>query len=269
MKNLVEQALVEEKQSEIIEVFDNLFRLGYETNRNKEFYDSLKAAKKEALERNMRGAELSAFVEPLFKALDNAELESKFTKEQKAQDRAIWEDEKLKVKRAALKNDLNAAFRNLVIKARNNYANEAFITKIRETQRHCHKFALGIREIQAEISELEPQITLAENQLNANQKLTKDKFDAFIKQLSEECEENSLTINQFNSGNYKDISLWNEIFFNYDEAIAKDIPQHIVDKVITQLSARKDRVIENILFWRKVKEIKKQMSDENIDDKAE
>lgn len=198
--------------------------------------------------------------------MDNDELSSLISREDKEKERAIWEDKDLKIKREATKNELNFAFKNFILKARREYANEDFIAKVRKIQKEYYKLAKGVAEIHAKIKELESQILLSENQLNPNQKQTKDKFDELISTTSQLCQEHNITINQYNSGAYKeDNSLWNMIFENSNVAIIKDISQDIVDKVILALIQKRDRIIEDILFKRSVKETKKAVQEESFE----
>lgn len=246
------------EETEILNTFNELYKLSYEASKNKEFYELLKQSKIQALEENIKGEALIKFVKPLYEAISNEALMISLVSKE---DKALWNNKELKVKREALKGELNYLFKKLIIFARDNNANEKFIDEINSIQKECFKKALDLKEIHVKINELKKQVLEPQNQLNENQKLTKIQFDDLINNLVKECESENIIINQYNSGEYNNIdsSLWSEIFNLKTECINENTPQHIVTLIINDLNTKKDKLIQKILFKRNVKEQKEEI----------
>lgn len=269
--SLLEKYIKQEKQKEIIEAFDAIFKLAVEANRNREYWEAFKSTKYEALNRDIRGKDLEKFISPLIDALDDKNLESSISKEDREAEKAIWENYELKVKREALKSKLNYMFKQFIVDSRNNNANDLFIQKIKEKQKECYKLAYSVDKIDAELKELKIELFKNEYQLNANQKAIKAKFDKLIDDLIKIQEINNISINQYNSGTYGDDSnsLWTEIFELKKESISMDINNSILENVIRDLHHKIEKTIQRITLNRDIKEEKRKIEAESFENYIE
>ncbi len=249
-------------QKDIIARFDELYEMGLEANRNKEWWDTFFATKTEALIRDLRCADLDKFLEPLYNTLNDDSLKSAFSKEQREANSAIWDNEEMKIKREAHKGQLNFRFRKFMKEARESNCNDEFIEQIKARQFECFKHAFGLAEIDREIEALRKTMLESRNQLNDNQKLTKSKFDKVIDDLIEAQKTNDITINAYNSGDYnnKDSSLWTQIFDLKNGAINNNIEQEIVDEIIADCERSAKNVIKRLIHAKEVKEMKKEVN---------
>lgn len=263
---LIDKYLKQIEQKEILEVFDNIFTMAQESNRNKEFYDILKDSKAQALREDIRGKELEAFVAPLIKLLDFKELESDISKEEREIEREIWDNYELKVKREAFRSTLNFMFKSFILESRKNNANDLFIQKIREKQKEAYKLAYDKEKVNEVIDNLRLEAGNEQYRLNPNQIITKEKFDTLLDSIIKAQEEHNITINQYNSGDFNDdkSSLWSEIFTLKSEAINTNTTQDIIDLILLDLNKKKDRIIKRLVLNRDIKEQKKRLEEESF-----
>lgn len=266
MKTL-NQYIKQLEQKDIIERFDELYKIALESNRNKEWWDSFKVTKAEALSRDLRGEELERFITPLYDTLNDDKLKSNFTKEEKEANREIWENEDLKIQREAHQSQLNRRFRAFFTEARKSFCNDDFIEQIANRRYECYKHAFGLEEIDREIKSLRAIMHEPQNQLNSNQKITKNKFDAIIDSLIQAQESNEITINSYNSGDYGDSnsSLWTQIFTLEKDAIKNNVSQEIVDMIIADCKQTIESTIKRLIYKKELKEAKKQVNAEARD----
>ena len=252
-------------QKDIIARFDDLFKLAVESNRNKEWWETFRATKTEALIKDLRGENLDNFIAPLYETLNDDSLKSMFSKEQREANSAIWDNEEMKIKREAHKNQLHLRFRNFVREAREADCNDDFIEQIANRRYECYKHAFGLAEIDREIEVLRSNMLEPHNQLNDNQKLTKAKFDKVIDDLIRAQDENDIIINGYNSGNYNDSSssLWTQIFTLEKEAISQNIEQEIVDEIIADCERSAKNVIKRLIRAKEVQAMKKEVNAES------
>ena len=258
MKSL-NQYIKQNAQKDIIARFDELYEMGLEANRNKEWWDTFFATKTEALIRDLRCADLDKFLEPLYNTLNDDNLKSAFSKEQREANSAIWDNEEMKIKREAHKGQLNFRFRKFMKEARESNCNDEFIEQIKARQFECFKHAFGLAEIDREIEALRKTMLESRNQLNDNQKLTKSKFDKIINDLIEAQKANDIAINVYNSGDYndKDSSLWTQIFELKNGAISNDVEQEIVDTIIADFERTSENLIKKLLRDKEISAMKK------------
>ena len=263
MKSL-NQYIKQNTQKDIIARFDELYEMGLEANRNKEWWDTFFATKTEALIKDLRCADLDKFLEPLYNTLNDDSLKSAFSKEQREANSAIWDNEEMKIKREAHKGQLNLRFRKFIREARESNCNDEFIEQIKARQFECFKHAFGLAEIDREIEALRKIMLESHNQLNPNQKLTKSKFDKIINDLIEAQEDNEIIINGFNSGDYGDSnsSLWTQIFALEKGAIKDDVNQEVVDTIIADCEHSGKDAIKRIVHNKEVAKAKKAVNEE-------
>ena len=252
-------------QKDIIARFDDLFKLAVESNRNKEWWETFRATKAEALIKDLRGENLDNFIAPLYETLNDDSLKSMFSKEQREANSAIWDNEEMKIKREAHKNQLHLRFRNFVREAREADCNDGFIEQIANRRFECYKHAFGLTEIDREIEALRNIMLEPYNQLNDNQKRTKAKFDKVVNDLVEAQDDNDIIINAYNSGNYNDSSssLWSQIFELKKGAIAQDLSQEIVDEIIADCERSAKNVIKRLIHAKEVQAMKKEVNAES------
>ncbi len=263
MKTL-NQYIKQVAQKEIIESFDEIYKIAIESNRNREWWDSFKVMKVEALNRDLKGEELEKFIAPLYNTLNDDSLKSALTKEERDKNKEIWDNEELKIKRESHKSQLNLRFKKFFSEARKAYCNDEFIEQIANRRFECYKQAFGLKEIDKEIDALRGVMLESHNQLNPNQKQTKDKFDKVINDLIKAQEENEITINAFNSGDYNDknSSLWTQIFALEKGAIKDDVNQEIVDMIIADCERIGKETIKRIAHNKEVAKAKKAVNEE-------
>ncbi len=263
MKSL-NQYIKQVAQKEIVESFDELYKIAIKSNRNKEWWDSFKVMKVEALNRDLKGEELEKFLALLYNTLNDDSLKSALTKEEREANKEIWENEEMKIKRESHKSQLNLRFKRFFNEARKAYCNDGFIEQIANRRFECYKHAFGLKEIDKEIDALRGVMLESHNQLNPNQKQTKDKFDKVINDLIKAQEDNEIIINGFNSGDYGDSnsSLWTQIFELRNGAIKENLAQDIVDIIITDCQSNADNIIKRILYNKEVREAKRAVNAE-------
>ncbi len=268
--NILDKYIKQEAQKDIIAEFNMLAELALDSNRNKEYWDEFNKARQEALDKNIHGDELQALLTPFINALDNDNLASPISKEEKERESNIWNNKDLIVKREAMKSTLHYMIKKFILHARNNNANNKFIELIRKKQQEAYKLAFDIEAINTMLISLESKLHDTEYQLNSNQKITKEKFDNIIKHLHESCKQEHITINQYNSGEYnnEDSSLWSEIFNLKNEAINQDVKQAIVECIIADINKKIHNTIRKITLSRDIKEqknlIQRQLKDDYI-----
>lgn len=263
MKTL-NQYIKQAEQKDIIEAFDELYKIALESNRNKEWWDTFKTTKIEALNEDLRGEELEKFIAPLYATLNDDSLKSALTKEEKESNSKIWDNVELKIQREAHKEQLNARFKDFFIEARKAFCNDEFIEQISKRKFECYKHAFGLKEIDREIQSLRGIMHEPQNQLNPNQKETQRKFDELIDGLIKSQELHKITINAYNSGDYgdKDSSLWTQIFALRKDAIKRNASQDIIDMIIDDCNMHIESTIERLLYNKKVQEAKKKVDAE-------
>lgn len=263
MKTL-NQYIKQAEQKDIIESFDELYKIALESNRNKEWWDTFKTTKIEALNMDLRGEELEKFIAPLYATLNDDSLKSALTKEQKEANSEIWNNAELKIQREAIKAQLNRRFKDFFIEARKQFCNDEFIEQIANCKFECYKHAFGLKEIDREIQSLRSIMHEAENQLNANQIETQKKFDKLIDGLIKAQEINKITINAYNSGDYgdKDSSLWTQIFSLRKGAIKQNLSQDIIDLIIADCNRNIESTIKRLIYNKELNEAKKQVGAE-------
>lgn len=261
MKSL-NQYIKQVAQKEIVESFDELYKIAIKSNRNREWWDSFKVMKVEALNMDLKGEELEKFLAPLYNTLNDDSLKSALTKEEREANKEIWENEEMKIKRESHKSQLNLRFKRFFNEARKAYCNDGFIEQIANRRFECYKHAFGLKEIDKEIDALRGVMLESHNQLNPNQKQTKDKFDKVINDLIKAQEDNEIIINGFNSGDYGDSnsSLWTQIFALEKGAIKDDVNQEVVDTIITDCEHSAKNVIKRLIHAKEVKEMKKEVN---------
>lgn len=264
MKSL-NQYIKQATQKEIIESFDELYKTAIQSNRNREWWDSFKVMKIEALNRDLRGEALEKFLAPLYNTLNDDSLKSAITKEEREANKEIWDNEDMKIKRESHKSQLNLRFKKFFSEARKAYCNDEFIEQIANRRFECYKHAFGLKEIDREIEALRGVMLEPHNQLDLNQMEIKDKFDKVINDLIKAQEDNEITINGFNSGDYGDSSssLWTQIFALKKGAIEKNLSQEIVDTIINDCERSGKEIIKRIIHNKEVIKAKKAVSEES------
>lgn len=263
MKTL-NQYIKQVAQKDIVESFDELYKIAIESNRNREWWDSFKVMKVEALNRDLKGEELEQFLAPLYDTLNDDSLKSALTKEEREANKEIWENEEMKIKRESTKSQLNLRFKKFFSEARKAYCNDEFIEQIANRKFECYKHAFGLKEIDREIDALRGVMLESHNQLNDNQKQTKDKFDKVINDLIKAQESNEITINGFNSGDYGDSnsSLWTQIFALEKGAIKDDVNQEVVDTIIADCERNAEYKIKDLIHKKEVAKARKEVNAE-------
>ncbi|RAX56562.1 hypothetical protein CCZ01_09145 [Helicobacter monodelphidis] len=231
------------EHKEIREAINDLYKAGYESNRNAEFYANLKQAEEQCLKQNLKGEALQAYLAPFYNALSDSALESSFGKEEREQNKQIWENKELQAKRVAYRGQLNREFADFRKFARQNGANDHFMEQVKYAQKECYRLACDLPHIKEAIAELSKMLQYPEFQMTANQKEISLKFDNLIQNIRQQGESEQAKLSP---------DFWQDIFTAKQQLQSEEAKAELVDSTIQHIQNYADKIFANRAFRQEV-----------------